>query len=289
MTMETQPITTTVRRTLTGSPLTRAHDRLIDARPGRQPRPIPWAKFDRGRYPEPALAQALRAQLALAEGEYGAVVGFAKLASALALQGVPFDLVAMATRIPADELRHAEYALRMASLLAGRDAGALDVAVDAQRLRKADPCRWTMAELDALMANVPAVSETLASALLAACRDRATDPVAQALFSSILADEIHHARFGWYYLMWRAPQWTRAERQQVADSVGERVADTERQFWRGRDAAPDWAAAARALGVLDSPGQREAVRTTMERDIVPALDGLGLGASHAWRVRRRGA
>jgi hypothetical protein len=26
----------------------------------------------------------------------------------------------------------------------------------------------------------------------------------------------------------------------------------------------------------------------MERDVVPALDGLGLGASHAWRVRRRG-
>jgi hypothetical protein len=146
-----------------------------------------------------------------------------------------------------------------------------------------------MVELDQLMASVPAISETLAAALIAACRDRATDPVARAMFSSILADEVHHARLGWYYLMWRAPQWSRAERQQVADHVGLRVADTERQFWRGRDAAPAWADAARALGVLDSLAQREAVRAAMERDIVPALDGLGLGASHAWRVRRRGA
>jgi hypothetical protein len=74
MTMQPQPIATTVRRTLTATPLARAHERLVDARPGRQPRPIPWTKWNRTQYPEPALALALRAQLALAEGEYGAVV-----------------------------------------------------------------------------------------------------------------------------------------------------------------------------------------------------------------------
>jgi hypothetical protein len=30
------------------------------------------------------------------------------------------------------------------------------------------------------------------------------------------------------------------------------------------------------------------VRRIMEDEIVPALDAVGLGASHAWRVRRRG-
>jgi hypothetical protein len=279
---------TKLRRTLTGTPLSRAHERLVDARPGRQAWPIPWATFARERYPAAALALACQAQMALAEGEYGAVVGFAKVASALALKGAPVDLVALSTRIPADELRHAEYALRMAALLAGRPVSALELSVDGERLQRADPCRWSMVELDELMASVPAISETLAAALVAACRDCATDPVLRALFSSILADEVHHARLGWYYLIWRAPQWTRAERQQVADRVGERVADTERQFWRGRDAAPGSEAAARALGVLDSPSQRAVVRQAMEREIVPALDGLGLGASHAWRARRRG-
>ena len=37
------------------------------------------------------------------------------------------------------------------------------------------------------------------------------------------------------------------------------------------------------------PRRRRAVRAVMEDEIVPALDALGLGASHAWRARRRGS
>jgi hypothetical protein len=89
-------------------------------------------------------------------------------------------------------------------------------------------------------------------------------------------------------MAWRAPQWTVAERQHVADRAGILVMNTERQFWRGRDAPRGCEAAARALGVLDSEGQREAIGRVMEDEIVPALDALGLGASHAWRLRHRG-
>jgi hypothetical protein len=283
------PLQTQVRRTLTETPLARAYEGLVDARPGKRARPIPWARFDRTQYPTEALAVAYGAQTALSAGEYGAVIGFAKVAAALALHGAPFDIVALATRIPADELRHAEYAVKMAALLGGRDAGEVAMALDVERLQKNDPGQWEMVALDELMLGVPAISETLAAALISACRERASDPVLRAMFSSILSDEVHHARFGWYYLMWRAPQWTAVERQRVADRIGAQVADIEHQFWRGRDVRPALAPAARALGILDSESQREVVRTTMERDIVPALDGLGLGASHAWRVRRRGA
>ena len=111
---------------------------------------------------------------------------------------------------------------------------------------------------------------------------------ASAVLSSILGDEVHHARLGWYYLMWRAPQWTRAERQRVADRAASIVAEMEARFWHGREAPRGCQRAARALGVLDSAAQRTAVRTIMEQEIVPGLDGLGLGASHAWRARRRG-
>lgn len=223
------------RRRLTDTPLARRHDRLVEARPGKKPSPIPWASFDRSQYPAEALAVAGAAQTALAAGEYGAVIGFAKVAAALALHGAPFDVVALATRIPADEMRHAEYALRMAALLEGRDVGEVALAVDTERLQKNDPSQWELVALDELMVGVPAISETLAAALISSCRDRAADPVVHAMFSSILADEVHHARLGWYYLMWRAPQWTAAERQRIADRIGAQVADTERQFWRGRD------------------------------------------------------
>jgi hypothetical protein len=61
----------------------------------------------------------------------------------------------------------------------------------------------------------------------------------------------------------------------------------ERRFWQGRDAPAAAAAPARSLGVLESEGQRETVHAVMEDEIVPALDALGLGGSHAWRLRER--
>jgi hypothetical protein len=64
--------------------------------------------------------------------------------------------------------------------------------------------------------------------------------------------------------------------------------DIERQFWRGRDAPRGCKQAAAALGVLDTPSQRKIVRRVMVEEIVPGLDAFGLGASHAWRQRRRG-
>ena len=142
--------------------------------------------------------------------------------------------------------------------------------------------------LDRMVAEISAVGETLACALLSACMTRAKDRTLRALFSAIVADEVHHARLGWYYFAWRAPQWTRTEKQRMADRAGEAVLRIEPRFWRGRDAPPSSRKGARALGVLESEGQREAVHFVMEDEIVPALDALGLGSSHAWRIRQRG-
>jgi hypothetical protein len=276
---------TRIRRTLTDTPLARLHDKAILDHGSRRHKPIPFDKFDRTRYPTAALALALQAQKALALGEYTAVDLFARIASGLALNGAPFDIVAAATRIPTDEIRHADITFRMAQLLAGSD---VDVKFDRASMEK----RWTLpATLEALdhdIVEVSAIGETLSCALLGECRKRASDPALRGIYASIVADEVHHARLGWYYLAWRAPQWTRADRQHVADRAGAIVMHTEVQFWKGRDAPPEARAAARALGVLESDGQRAAVRAVMQDEIVPALDALGLGASHAWKARRRG-
>jgi hypothetical protein len=276
-----------IRRTFTSSPLARQHERALDGRTTRVLPNIPWSKFERAKYPEPALALACKAQTMLALGEYQAVELFSRMASALALSGAPIDLVAAATRAATDEIRHADYAFRMAALCGGKD----DVAIEVQPRRSEK--RWgtgfNLETLDVLMIEVSAIGEALACALIGASRARASDPVARALFTSILGDEVHHTRLGWYYLEWRAPQWSSAERQRAADHAGRMVIDVEKRFWWGRDAPLGSRKAARALGLLESEGQREVVRSIMEDEIVPALDQLGLGASHAWRVRRRGS
>jgi hypothetical protein len=274
-----------VRRVLTGTPLSREHDRARGAR-ARKVVAIPWSKFDRSKYPAPALALACKAQTMLATGEYEAVDIFSRITSGLAVNGAPIDLVAASTRAASDEIRHADYAFRFAALLGGTE----DVLIDV-RSRRAEE-RWGAAldllTLDRMILDIVAVGEALACALISASRGRATDPVAKALFTSILADEVHHTRLGWYYLGWRAPRWSAAERQSAADRAGEVVMQVERRFWWGRDAPPGSRKAARALGVLESEGQRRVIQQIMEDEIVPALDRLGLGASHAWKARVRG-
>jgi hypothetical protein len=275
-----------IRRTLTDTPLARLHERVVMEHGSRRHKPIPFGRFDRSKFPEAALAVASDAQRALALGEYTAVDLFAQLASGLALHGAPFDVVAAAARIPSDEIRHADLAFRMARLLSGE--GDVEVQFDPVSVNK----RWTetknLEAVDVTIVEVSAIGETLSCALLGECRKRASDPTVRAIFSSIVADEVHHARLGWYYLAWRAPQWTRPERQRIADRAGALVVDIEARFWNGRDAPADARSAARALGVLESEGQRKAVRSIMEDEILPALDALGLGTSHAWRRRRRG-
>jgi hypothetical protein len=275
-------------RTLSQTPLARAHEhRLLRGGEGRR-NAIPWSRFARKQYPAAALALASQALVDLAAGEYEALVGFSQVSSALALVGAPFDIVAAAARVPADELRHAEYALRLAAILTQRDVGEIPIRVAKDKLERLSARHWTFEAVDGMMAAVPAISETLSAGLIVARRDQSSDPLVHAVLSSILADEVHHARLGWYYLMWRSPRWTPAERQRVADRVGAIVAGIEESFWHGREAPRGCKQAARALGVLDSAAQRAAVRAIMEQEIVPGLDGLGLGASHAWRARRRG-
>lgn len=272
--------TPVLRRALTATPLARRHERDIKLRV-RQP--IPFDSFDPSAYPAAAVAMARDLFHSLALGELMAVDLFAKLAAALTLAGAPLDVIAAAARVPGDEIRHADIALRMASILAGSD---VSIEIDPQR-HAAYAGPLSAEELDVAMIQMSAIGEALACALISACREQATDPVLRAVFSALLQDEVHHTRLGWYYLAWRAPQWDLAEKQRVADRTGEFVIRVEEMFARGRDAPRGARKASRALGVLDTKAQRTAIVRVMDEEIVPGLDGLGLGASHAWRARQK--
>jgi hypothetical protein len=274
-----------VERRLTDTPLARQHEHALRARGERSRRPLPWKSFARERYPEGALRTAATSQRALALGEYGAVDLFSHMTIDLSLHGAPLDLIAACARAPSDELRHADYALRAAELFAGEPAS---TELDRAGLGRVLAKRLSLDELDVMMLETGLMSETLAAALLSACGVGASDPLTKALFASLVADEVHHARLGWYYMAWRAPQWSRAEKQRVADRAGAMLVGMERRYWTGRDAPKGCEEAAKALGVLGSVTQREVVRAAAEEEIVPGLDALGLGASHAWRLRQRG-
>jgi hypothetical protein len=274
-----------VRAALSGTPLARRHEQTLVGKLARIPKALPWAAFRPAEHPRAALALATDFWLGLAQGEYAAVGLFTKIASALTAAGAPFDLVYAATVASGDETRHAEYALRMASLSGAKEATiSLDAAAFGSHLAPIGSAE----ELDFTLVSSVAISETLATALLTACQRRATDRLSKSLLTAVLSDEVHHARLGWYYLAHRAPGWTTAERQRLADAAAEVVLRVEEEFWIGRDAPSSASRGARALGVLDSKSQRAAIKDVMENEIVPGLDALGFGASRVWPLRRRG-
>jgi hypothetical protein len=129
------------------------------------------------------------------------------------------------------------------------------------------------------------VGETLAATLIDTCAKQALNPVAKAVYATLAGDEVHHARLGWYYLAWRAGAWSMPEKQRLADRIGDMLMGLEGTFWKGRDASAAAQGDAEALGVLGTAAQRTLIRSVIEEEIVPGLDAIGLGASHAWSAR----
>jgi hypothetical protein len=273
-----------LQRHLTGTPLARLFAQDVAGTSTHRRPDIPWEKFDRRAHPDGALEVAYDAMRWLASGEYAAVEGFSRMCAAFSWHGVPYDLIAACARVPHDELRHSEMALRAAARLRGVAESDVAMPIEGRRPAKPRDVRMPLRDLDVDVALVPAMLETIAASLLTEGHRRARDPMMKSLYASILADEIHHARLGWYYLAWRAPQWTRPERQYVADAVASCVVRRGALLSDGREAPRGQRRALDALGVMTAETQHDVVRRAMEDEIVPAFDALGLGMSHAWKA-----
>jgi hypothetical protein len=282
----------TVGAALSGTPLEREHQRFLTQRRPRPILPIPWRRFARERYSEEALRVAAQLQHDLAVGELLAVNSFSRIAAALAMVGAPLDLVGATARVSTDEVRHADYNLRMLALLEGRPAGEAAAHISPRELEAREEAYrgrpTTLDELDEWMLEVPVLGETLACALLFECARVATDPVARALFRSVVADEVHHARLGWYYLTWRRSSWSATARARLARRAAALVESARTRFARGRDVATSVAPFARALGVLDTPTQQAAVERVITDELAPGIAALGLSPIGAGRAPSSG-
>jgi len=260
-------------------PLARQQLRELTRGAARRARAIPFSAFSPERYAPQALALASDQYGALARGERSAIGLFARLAAALDAFAAPREFVIAASAAAHDEARHAQYCEEFA-VSCGFDAS-LALAAPSQ----VEPEPRSLIELDIAMLRSVALSETLAAALLMSCRRLAREPVARALLTTLIADEIHHARLGWYYAASRAQGWSSEERQQVADALAEAVIRIESEFHWGRDAAEPFDQPTRALGVLSTSLQRSCIQDVVHNEILPGLDALGLNASKAWDNR----
>jgi hypothetical protein len=132
-----------------------------------------------------------------AESELRASGSFEHVAGELVAAAAPPDLIALARRAVADELRHSTICWRVASAFAATTLPAprkLPVQIPAlagasERLRRI-----------LHVIGMSCLNETTGSAFLELCRDGARGPLVCSALHELLTDEIDHARLGWAFV-----------------------------------------------------------------------------------------
>ena len=216
--------------------------------------------------------------------EHGSAQVFAQLAEQMRAAGFSPEQVATCARFADEERRHGE--------LCGSVVEALGVEAVAEGLPdRALPWHDDVAPVEGVLRNllsVSCLSETVAVALIGAERALMPEGELRDLLTSIWADEIGHARFGWGIVSRWVPTLDEAARARLG--VYLRVAfghlEAHELAHLATDACPPPEGA--ALGLCNGDDARSLFFATVTDVIVPRLEEMGLSAAHAWATRLPG-
>jgi hypothetical protein len=135
--------------------------------------------------------------LEAARGEHASIAAFARFVAILQRHGAPARLVAEALAAAADEARHAEQTLALASHFAGRELELGPLQVD-------DALHDTDDLAAALRATVleGCINETLSAHEAACLAVHAEHPEVASVLEQIAIDEGRHAALAWKFVAW---------------------------------------------------------------------------------------
>ncbi|MBK6459453.1 MAG: LysR family transcriptional regulator [Myxococcales bacterium] len=134
--------------------------------------------------------------------------------------------------------------------------------------------------------SISCMAETVAVALIGAERDAMPDGPLRELLTTIWADEVGHARFGWRALDRIVPELAEGERDRLDRYLRVAFAHLERHELAHLPLGSVRRPGGDELGLCSGAEARELFYATVERAIVPGLERLGLGARAAWEKRR---
>ena len=214
--------------------------------------------------------------------EYGSTTVFSALVAQLVEANASLDTSAVVLKMSQDELRHAETCGHVVLAMGGSIAVRRDTTVRPIAIHAG--CSVEERALRNVL--VTCLSEMYSIAFFVASLDRMSDSYLRAITRSLLADEILHGRFGFFYLEGCA-DWLAGQpevRQSVSRYLRHVFAVCEREFVREpieRSIGVD----ADALGLVPNELAGEVFRETMEKAVAPGLEVFGLDALRAWRTR----
>ncbi len=240
--------------------------------------------FERARYSPAAIARLGALWRVRMESEHRSTAVFAGLATQLMAARAPLDVQAAALSGGHDELAHAELCAEVLSAL-GQPA-CCDALVEPPSLPLH---RGTTPEIRVLrnMLFGSCISEVVNAARFGDALEVVTDPYLRDVTRVILSDEIAHGQLGFQYLSAVRP-WLDAHpdaRADVSEYLRLALATYERDTFAILDRIPTPSDEERALGMTDPARDRLIFTETIEKAVVPALEGFGFEAERAWITR----
>lgn len=233
----------------------------------------------------PELPQLREAAIATWRGrminEHGSSRVFAALAAQAAQLGLSRDVIGQLLEFEAEERRH--------GVLCGSVVEALGGEARADVAEPRDlPLHADVPPLQAFLRNVLSVSclsETVAVALIGAERHEMPEGALRDVLSSIWADEIGHARFGWRVAQELVPQLDADAKARLALYLRVAFRHLELHELAHLPLASKPPAEGIQLGLCSGAEARTLFYATVSEAILPPLDELGLAASTAWACR----
>jgi hypothetical protein len=133
--------------------------------------------------------------------------------------------------------------------------------------------------------SICCLSETIAVALIGAERFEMPDGELRCLLTTIWADEIGHARFGWRLLARVAPTLSPTTQQALGDYLEVAFAHLEAHELAHLPLASRPPSDGPIYGLCDGADARALFFATIADVVVPGLEAHGLPAARAWRNR----
>lgn len=259
-----------------------------------------WGDFDPRRY-DPALRRAAAAQWSgRAVNEHSSIHQFSTVTQVVCEARLPLSMSGGLARLITDEVRHAELCGRLALTLYPEAQSVTPATLPwpAPTLPWRSPPRGgDRRELLIWIAEALLVAccfgETLSVPMLQALSTVCTEPLSAAVADQILRDEHLHARYGWESLQSLLDELGEEGRVAIQATLPENMVGFERTCCRETSLADVIAAPELTiepgdsdhpnLGVLTDRQYAVIFYATLEQEIFPKLDELGLDPAAAWR------
>lgn len=133
--------------------------------------------------------------------------------------------------------------------------------------------------------SVACLSETVAVALIGAERLEMPDGALRDLLTTIYADEVGHARFGWRLAASSAPSWDDATRADLSKYLRVAFRHLEMHELAHLPVSSRPPAEGARFGLCSGQDARALFYDTVESVIVPGLEAFGLAARESWAAR----